>query len=50
MKSQIMKKEEEFVTLRFKIAKLNKKVEETKTSTLVVENEEKHSMLLEKKN
>jgi hypothetical protein len=57
MKSQIMKKEEEVenleeevVTLRVKIDKLNKKVEETKTSTSVVENEEKHSTLLEKKN
>jgi hypothetical protein len=57
MKSQIMKKEEEVlnleeqvVTLRFKIIKLNKNVEETKTSTLAVENEEKHSRLLEKKN
>jgi hypothetical protein len=57
MKSQIMKKEEEVenleeevVTLRVKIIKLNKNVEETKTSTLVVENEEKHSTLLEKKN
>jgi hypothetical protein len=42
--------EEEVVTLRVKIIKLNKKVEETETSTLVVENEEKHSTLLEKKN
>jgi chromosome segregation ATPase len=57
MKSQIMKKEEEVenleeevFTLRVKIDKLNKKVEETKTSTSVVENEEKHSTLLEKKN
>jgi chromosome segregation ATPase len=57
MKSQIMKKEEEVenleeevVTLRVKIDKINKKVEETKTSTSVVENEEKHSTLLEKKN
>jgi hypothetical protein len=40
----------EVVTLRFKIDKLNKKVEETETSTSVVENEEKHSTLLEKKN
>jgi chromosome segregation ATPase len=47
-KSHIMKKEEEvekvedeFVTLRVKIVKLNKNVEE---------NEEKHSRLLEKKN
>jgi hypothetical protein len=36
--------------LRSKIVKLNKKVEETKTSTSVIENEEKHSRLLEKKN
>jgi hypothetical protein len=57
MKSQIMKKEEEvekleeeFVTLRSKIFKLNKNVEETETSTSVIENEEKHSSLLEKKN
>ena len=57
MKSQIMKKEEEIenleeevVTLRVKIVKLNKNVEETKTSTSLVENEEKHSTLLEKKN
>jgi hypothetical protein len=57
MKSQIMKKEEEvenleeeFFTLRSKILKLNKKVEEIKTSTSVIENEDKHSRLLEKKN
>jgi hypothetical protein len=57
MKSQIMKKEEEVenleeevVTLRVKIINLNKNAEETKTSTSVVENEEKPSMLLEKKN
>jgi septal ring factor EnvC (AmiA/AmiB activator) len=57
MKSQIMKKEEEVdkleeevVTLRSKIVKLNKNVEETETSTSVIENEEKHSRLLEKKN
>jgi hypothetical protein len=50
MKSQIMKKEEEVVTLRVKIVKLNKNVEETKTSTSVVENEEKQFTLLEKKN
>jgi septal ring factor EnvC (AmiA/AmiB activator) len=57
MKSQIMKKEEEVanieedvITLRVKIVKLNKNVEETETSTSVVENEQKHSPLLEKKN
>jgi hypothetical protein len=56
MKSQIMKKEEEVenleevVTLRVKIVKIKKNVEETETSTSIVENEEKHSMLLEKKN
>jgi chromosome segregation ATPase len=57
MKSRIMKKEEEFekieeevVTLRSKIVKLNMNVEETKTSTSVIENEEKQSRLLEKKN
>jgi hypothetical protein len=36
--------------LRSKIAKLNKNVEETETSTLVIENEEKHYRLLEKNN
>jgi hypothetical protein len=57
MKSQIMNKEEEIekleeevVTLRSKIVKINKNVEETKTSTSVIENEEKHSRLLENKN
>jgi chromosome segregation ATPase len=57
MNSQIMKKEEEVenleeevVTLRSKIIKLNKNAEETETSTLVKENEEKYSRLLEKKN
>jgi hypothetical protein len=57
MKSQIMKKkeeveklEEEVVTLRSKIAKLNKNVEETEISTSIIENEKKHSRLLEKKN
>jgi hypothetical protein len=57
MKSQIMKKEEEvekleeeIVILRSKIIKLNKNIEETETSTSVIENEEKHLRLLEKKN
>jgi hypothetical protein len=57
MKSQIMKKEEEVdnfeevvVTLRGKIDKVNKKFEEIEASTSVVENEEKHSTLLKKKN
>jgi DNA/RNA endonuclease YhcR with UshA esterase domain len=57
MKSQIMKKEEEvekleeeFVTLRSKIVKLKNNVEEIETSTSIIENEEKHSRLLEKKN
>jgi hypothetical protein len=36
--------------LRSKIVKLNKNIEETKKSTSVMENEEKHSRLLEKKN
>jgi hypothetical protein len=36
--------------LRSKIVKLKKNVEETKTSTSVTKNEEKHSRLLEKKN
>jgi hypothetical protein len=36
--------------LRSKIVKLNKNIEEKKTSTSVIENEEKHSRLLEKKN
>jgi hypothetical protein len=42
--------EEEVVTLRVKIVKVNKNVEEIETSTSVVENEEKHSTLLENKN
>jgi chromosome segregation ATPase len=57
MKSQIMKKEEEVeklekevVTLRVKVVKLNKNFEETETSTSVIDNEEKHSRFLEKKN
>jgi chromosome segregation ATPase len=57
MNSQIMKKEEEVekieeevVTLRSKIVKLNMNVEETETSTSIIENEEKHYRLLEKKN
>jgi hypothetical protein len=57
MKSHIMKKEEEVenleeevVTLRSKIVKINMNVKETERSTLVIENEEKHSRLLEKKN
>jgi chromosome segregation ATPase len=57
MKSQIMKKEEEvekleeeIVTLRSKIVNLNKNVEETETSTSIIESEEKHYRLLEKKN
>jgi DNA/RNA endonuclease YhcR with UshA esterase domain len=57
MKCQIMKKEEEvekleeeFVTLRSKIVKLNKNIEENETSTSVIENEYKNSRLLEKKN
>jgi hypothetical protein len=36
--------------LRSKIAKLNKNVEETKTSTSIIENEENHLRLLENKN
>ena len=45
MKTQIMKKEEEVekieevVTLRSKIVKLNKNVEEIETTTSVIENE-----------
>jgi hypothetical protein len=57
MKSQIMKKEkkvekleEEVVTLRSKIVKIKKNVEETETSTSFIDNEEKHSRLLENKN
>jgi prefoldin subunit 5 len=57
MKIHIMKKEEaienieeEVVTLRSKIDNLNKNVEEIETSTSTVENEEKHSKLLEKNN
>jgi chromosome segregation ATPase len=57
IKCHIMKKEEEVenleeevVTLRSKIVKLNKNVEGIETSTSVIENEEKHSRFLEKKN
>ena len=57
VKSQIMKKEEEVenleeevVTLRVKIVNINKNVEETKTFTSIVENEDKHSTLLENNN
>jgi septal ring factor EnvC (AmiA/AmiB activator) len=57
MKSQIMKKEEEVekleeevVTLSVKVIKLNNNVEETETSTSIIENEEKNSRFLEKKN
>jgi hypothetical protein len=49
-KEEEVEKIEEVVTLRSKIVKLNKNIEETKTSTSVIENEEKHSRLLEKKN
>ena len=34
--------------MRSKIVKLNKNIEETKTSTSVIENEEKHFRLVEK--
>ena len=47
---EVEKIEEEVVTLRSKIVNLNMNVEETETSTSVIENEEKHSRLLEKKN
>jgi hypothetical protein len=47
---EVEKLEEEVVTLRVKVIKLSKNVEETETSTSVVENEEKHSRFLEKKN
>jgi septal ring factor EnvC (AmiA/AmiB activator) len=47
---EVEKLEEEVVTLRSKIFKLNKNIEETETSTSIIENEEKHSRLLEKKN
>jgi hypothetical protein len=46
----VEKLEEEVVTLRSKIVKLNKNVEETKTSTSFIENQENHSRLIEKKN
>jgi hypothetical protein len=42
--------EEEVVTLRSKIVNLNKNVKEIETSTSILENAEKHSRLLEKKN
>jgi hypothetical protein len=47
---EVEKLEEEVVTLRSKTVKLNKNIEETETSTSVIENEEKHSRLLEMKN
>jgi hypothetical protein len=58
MRNQMMKKEEEVekleeevFTLRVKIVKLSKNIEETETSTSSVNNvEEKPSRLLEKKN
>jgi chromosome segregation ATPase len=57
MKYQIMKKEgevekleEEVFILRSKIIKIKKNVEETETSTSVIQNEDKHSRLPEKKN
>jgi hypothetical protein len=57
MKSQILKKDEEVenikeevVTLRSKIIKIKKNIEETETSISITENKHKHSRLLEKKN
>jgi hypothetical protein len=58
MKIQMMKKEEEIekleeevVTLRFKVFKINMNVEDRETSTSSIENiEENPSRLLEKKN
>jgi hypothetical protein len=47
---EVEKLEEEVVTLISKIVKLNKNIEETERSTSVIENEEKHSRLLEKMN
>jgi len=47
---EVEKLEEEVVMLRVKVFKLSKNVEETKTSTSIVENEENHSKLTEKKN
>jgi hypothetical protein len=47
---EVEKLEEEVVTLKSKIIKLNKNVEEIETSKSVIENEEKHFMLLKKKN
>jgi hypothetical protein len=47
---EVVKLEEEVVTLRSKIVNLRKNVEETETSTLVTDNEEKHSRLIENKN
>jgi hypothetical protein len=47
---EVEKLEEEFFTLRSKIFKLNKNIEETETSISVIGNEEKHSRFLEKKN
>jgi hypothetical protein len=47
---EVEKLEEKVVTLRSKIISPNKNIEETKTSTSIIENEEKHFRLLEKKN
>jgi hypothetical protein len=47
---EVEKLEEEVATLRSKIVKISKIVEETERSTSVIDNEEKHSRLLEKKN
>jgi hypothetical protein len=47
---EVEKLDEEVVTLRSKIVKINKNVEETETSTSFIENEEKNSKLLTKNN
>jgi len=48
---EVEKLEEEVVTLKFKIAKLNKNIEERETSTSSVKNvEKKHSRLPKRKN
>jgi hypothetical protein len=47
---EVEKLEEEVVTLRSKIVNLKKNIEDTKTFTSVIENEEKHSRLIKNKN
>jgi hypothetical protein len=47
---EVEKIEEEFVTLKFIVFNLSTNIDETKTSTSVVENEHKHSRFSENNN